>query len=185
MNIYDFDGTIYEGDSSVDFYWYALKKAPHILRFLPKQLLGFIRYARKQIDKTALKSHFFCFLSAIDSEQLAISFWKKRQNKIAAWYRQQQAPDDIVISASPEFLLRPICDTLGIQHLIASLVNPKTGILDGENCYGTQKVCRLYAAYGSVRIDGFYSDSLSDAPLAKLAEHAYFVKNGTLTHWPC
>ena len=35
MNIYDFDGTLYDGDSTFDFILYSLKKHPSLLRFLP------------------------------------------------------------------------------------------------------------------------------------------------------
>ena len=32
MNVYDFDGTIYNGDSTIDFYIYALKSKPSIIK---------------------------------------------------------------------------------------------------------------------------------------------------------
>lgn len=37
MNVYDFDGTIYDGDSSVDFFLYALKRMPSLIRYAPRQ----------------------------------------------------------------------------------------------------------------------------------------------------
>ena len=37
MNVYDFDGTIYDGDSTVDFFLHALKRNPSVLLHLPKQ----------------------------------------------------------------------------------------------------------------------------------------------------
>lgn len=51
MNVYDFDGIIYDRDSTVDFYIYALKKHPSLLRYAPKQIEGFVLYAMKQIKK--------------------------------------------------------------------------------------------------------------------------------------
>ena len=33
-------------------------------------------------------------------------------------------------------------------------------------------------------IENFYSDSLSDSPLAKLADRAWLVKKGKLSPWP-
>ena len=32
MNVYDFDKTIYDGDSSVDFYKFSLKRHPKLAR---------------------------------------------------------------------------------------------------------------------------------------------------------
>ena len=44
MNVYDFDGTIYDGDSTIDFFFYSLKKKPSLICYLPKQATGFLLY---------------------------------------------------------------------------------------------------------------------------------------------
>ncbi len=183
MNIYDFDGTIYNGDSTVDFFLYAVKGKPSLLRFLPKQIAGFLLYGIKKIDKKQMKEYFFCFLSGIELDAFLAGFWEKNEEKIFAWYRNQKAEDDIVISASPEFLLKPICEKLHITHLIASKVDAATGVFVGENCRGEEKVKRLKAELGEVYIENFYSDSLSDLPLARLAENAFLIHNGRVRKW--
>ena len=183
MNVYDFDGTIYDGDSTVDFFLYAMKRKPGLARCLPKQLWGFVLYGTKQIDKTRLKEYFFCFLLAINAGELTESFWNQNQHKIFDWYLKQQKQDDIIISASPKFLLQPICKRLGIRHLIASEVDPDTGIFTGENCRGLEKVRRLEAEYNVTHIDSFYSDSYSDLPLAKIADKAFLVEKGMVKEW--
>lgn len=183
MNVYDFDGTIYDGDSTVDFFLYSLKKNPTLLRYLPKQAWGFLLYFFKRISKTQLKEYFFSFLKGIDVQCAVDSFWKKNQEKIHNWYLKQQKPDDIIISASPAFLLEPICFRIGIKHLIASEVDPKTGVFSGENCRGQEKVRRLTAEYNVTHIDSFYSDSQSDLPLARIADTAYLVENEVVKDW--
>lgn len=183
MNVYDFDGTIYNGDSTVDFFLYALKCKPSLLLCFPKQLGGFVLYVLKRISKKKFKECFFSFLSEIDVERLTESFWNQKQNKIFDWYLKQQKTDDIIISASPEFLLKPICKRLGIKHLIASEVNPKTGMFVGENCRGQEKVRRLEVEYNITHIDVFYSDSHSDLPLAMIADKAFMVKKGAVKEW--
>ena len=35
MNVYDFDDTIYDGDSNVDFFIDLFKKYPSLLRYAP------------------------------------------------------------------------------------------------------------------------------------------------------
>ena len=92
-------------------------------------------------------------------------------------------PDDVVISASPEFLLRPICEKLEIHTLIASRVDPKSGHYTGENCHGRQKVLRYREVFSHLPICEFYSDSLSDTPLAELAEESFIVKKGRIYDW--
>ena len=183
MNIYDFDGTIYNGDSSVDFFLYAVKHKPTVLRYLPKQIVGFVLYAIKKIDKTKLKEYFFSFLRGIDAEALSVAFWEQNKNKVFDWYIKQQAEDDIIISASPEFLLKPICNQLKICYLIASKVEPTTGKFTGKNCRGAEKVNRLREELNVSRIDNFYSDSVSDLHLAQLADNAFFIKHGKVMRW--
>ena len=180
MNVYDFDGTIYDGDSSVDFFLYALKQKLPLLRYVPRQVWGFILYGLKHINKTELKEYFFSFLSGIDVAILTEDFWNQNQYRIYKWYLEQQQPDDIIISASPEFLLKPICQRLGIHHLIASEVDPETGMFTGENCRGQEKVQRLESEYNVNHIDTFYSDSLSDRPLAEIADKAFLVDKGVV-----
>lgn len=183
MNVYDFDGTIYNGDSSIDFFLYALTHKPSVLWKIPKQIWGFVLYGTKRIDKTKLKEYFFCFLTVINTEELTELFWNQNQHKIFDWYLKQQQSDDVIISASPEFLLKPICGRLGIGRLIASKVDPKTGIFTGENCRGKEKVYRLKGEYKVNCIDNFYSDSQSDLPLANIADQAFFVEKGVVTEW--
>ena len=183
MNVYDFDGTVYGGDSTVDFFFYALKRTPALARYIPRQAAGFVLYAMKKVDKTAMKEYFYSFLQGIDGEKLAEDFWDSQQHKIYFWYRQQQEPVDVIISASPEFLLRPICRRLAIRHLIASEVDSRTGKYTGKNCRGQEKVARMRREFGDVPIRSFYSDSISDLPLAKLADNAFLVKKGNPTAW--
>jgi phosphoserine phosphatase len=92
-------------------------------------------------------------------------------------------PDDIIISASPEFLLRLPAERLGVR-LIASKVGKYTGLYEGVNNDGEEKVRRLIREYPGTEISEFYSDSRNDTPLARLAEKAYLVNGGEILPWP-
>lgn len=187
MNVYDFDKTIYDGDSTLDFYFFSLRKNPMLLRFLPIQLMGFIKYMFGLAPKLVFKEKFYSFLKGInDIESMVDSFWNKNQDKIKSWYLECREDSDVVISASPEFLLIPICRRIGIKHLIASEVNKKTGICEGENCYGEEKVLRFKKYFSDGQqgeIKKFYSDSLSDAPISLLAEERYIVSGNNIMEW--
>ena len=50
INGYDFDETIYDGDSSVDFYFFCLRKNKKVLKQLPEQIKSFIKYNKFSID---------------------------------------------------------------------------------------------------------------------------------------
>ena len=90
----------------------------------------------------------------------------------------------MVISASPEFLVKEFGRLLHIQYTMASPVHQKAGRYEGLNCHGKEKVRRFYECFPKGEIEEFYSDSLSDDPLAKLAKKAFLVKKDQLISWP-
>lgn len=185
MNVYDFDKTIYDGDSTVDFYWYCLHKRPGLISCIPWQIWGTVQYAAGRIDTKRFKEYFFCFLSRLPSpEALAEEFWNTRQKGIKTWYLEQQQSNDLVISASPTFLLIPVCKRLGIAPPIGTEMDPTSGRIIGTNCKGEEKVRRFRKKYPKAQIEGFYSDSMTDAPLAKLAKEAVLVQGDKRTPWP-
>lgn len=184
MNVYDFDKTIYRGDSTKDFYFFLLCRHPGLIRYLPNQIMGFLRHLSGKYTKTEWKEAFFSFLAGVpDCGCEVVQFWDRKERKIAAWYRKQKQSDDVVVSASPEFLLAEICRRLEILPPVASVVNPKTGRFTGENCRGKEKVRRFYERFPNGKIAGFWSDSPSDLPMAALAAHAYLVKKNKITPW--
>lgn len=183
MNVYDFDGTIYNGDSTIEFFLYSLKRNPQLLKFFPEQIGSAVLYGLRKMEKTQFKEKFFCFLKVINTDELVESFWNNNQRKIYSWYLSQRDTEDIVISASPEFLVKPICQRLGIEHVIASKVDSRSGKFSGKNCWGKEKVHRLIEEYQITHINKFYSDSKSDLPLARIADEAYFIVKGKKTRW--
>ena len=184
MNAYDFDKTIYNGDSTADFYLFSLKRHKKIFLLAPS-LLGAVTkfYVFKRGTKTQFKEVMYRFLKNCDPEKDVSDNKKKKEKNIKGFYLRQRREDDVIISASPVFLLKPICDRLGIKHLIASKVDPHTGKYSGENCHGEEKVRRFYERFGHVEIDEFYSDSHSDDPMAEIAEKAFLVKGEIIEEW--
>lgn len=185
MNIYDFDNTIYKGDSTADFYIYSLIKHPKIVCTFPRLIKAFAKfYILKKGTKTEFKEKMYSFLQYCNTKKDVEDFWKSHIKNIKGWYIEQQKNDDIIISASPQFLLETPCKILGINTLIASNVHPTTGKYSGENCHGEEKVNRLYNKYPkTIIVDEFYSDSYSDTPLAKLAKNSFMVKGDKITNW--
>lgn len=184
MNIYDFDETIYNSDSTKDFYFYCLRRHPIMLLSVPCMMWAFFLYILGVKTKTQFKEKMYRFLRYIPDIDLEIStFWDKNEYKVKQWYKDRHTADDIIISASPEFLLEPICVRLGIKNLIASKVDKKTGLYTGENCWGEEKVKRLYEVFPDAVCEEFYSDSLSDTPLAELAKTAKIIRGTELIGW--
>ena len=140
INAYDFDKTIYDGDSTIDFYIYCLKRKKSIIFLLPIQVFAMILYILKIKDKEYFKEKFFIFLKKIPDVDLYVrDFWKKNIKKIKKWYLDQKEQTDVIISASPEFLLKPLKKKLKIDKIIATKVNKKTGKFESKNCHGQEK----------------------------------------------
>ena len=180
MNVYDFDGTIYRDDSTRDFYFYLLKHHTKIVKYLPNFILNVIKYKLDVVTKTKMKESFYRFLNSFSKDEinnLVLKFWNMNNYKIYKWYYDLKSNDDVIISASPRYILEPICNKLNVK-LICSEVDINNGDYIGVNCYGEEKVKRFYKEFPSRIIDNFYSDSKSDEPLARIAKNAYLVKKG-------
>lgn len=183
MNVYDFDKTIFRGDSTARFYVYCLRKNPKIFKRVPR--LGWEALTLLKKDKQRFKQHMFGFLTDLsDPEQMISDFWDREIGRIKPWYLKQKKNDDLIISASPEFLIRPAMARLGVKNVLASPVDLLTGLYGGMNCHGEEKVSRYRIYARGARIDEFYSDSLSDAPMARMSQKAFLVKGNRITPWP-
>lgn len=184
MNVYDFDNTIYKGDSTTDFFLFSLKRHPSIIRLLPSIFGGVIKfYIFKKGTKTQFKQKIMYFVKYIDYDKDIKDFWANKMKNIKDFYKKQQKSDDVIISASPYFVIEPACKSLGIKHYICSPVDVNSGEYQGENCHGKEKVRKFYEKFPQGEIHNFYSDSYSDTPLAGIAENAYMIKGNKISKW--
>lgn len=183
INAYDFDETIYNGDSSVDFYFYSLKRNKKVLLQLPVQLWGAILYVLKIVDKTKFKEKVFSYLKRIDNVDDYISdFWKTHKKNIKKWYLDQKEETDVIISASPEFLLKPLEKEMNYK-VIATIVDKKTGKFLSKNCHDYEKIKRYEELYNK-KIKKFYTDSIkADKAMLEYAKEGYVVKGDIITKY--
>ncbi|MBO7671982.1 HAD-IB family phosphatase [bacterium] len=181
VNVYDFDGTIYDGDSSVDFFKFAISKKWYIcFRVIPISGAALL-YFFKIRNKEYFKSKFFSFVKNIsDVDSFVKEFWDKNEKKIKHFYLKEHNNSDYIVSASPDFLLREIAKRLDF-NLIATEVDPKTGKLKSKNCHGEEKVKKIKSL--GIGVEKFYSDSLADTPMSKIAEHSFMVKGDKIIPW--
>jgi phosphoserine phosphatase len=182
MNIYDFDGTIFEGDSTFAFVGWCMRRFPRVIALLPSQLWRLVRLPRGS-GITQVKEVLYMFLPLIpDIDAEVRLFWDANESRIYPWYIKQKRADDVIISASPRFLLSPICERLGVA-LITSEVDPISGKCLCENCSAHNKPLRFFEIYKDAVIDEFYSDAEMDLPMARLAKKAFKVRRGKVSEW--
>ena len=184
MNAYDFDKTIFYPDSSAEFYKFCLRKYPLAVgKTLPKTAAKALCYAVGLADAKELKEQLFSFLCKIKNIDEAVSeFWRKNEHRIGAWYTERKKADDLIISASPEFLLEPICKKLGVSF-IGTRMDKYSGKITGKNCHDTEKVIRFTSEYPDTRPEEFYSDSKTDSPMAEWAQKSFLVKKHEISPW--
>lgn len=179
MNGYDFDKTIYSKDSTTQFFLFMLTVRPYLILFLPWYLIVLLLYGLKILSKKSTKQCLFFFVPWHKNiGKLVDKFWAKNANKMFEYYAKQKKEDDVVISASLEFIIKPVADALGIKHLIATKFDIKSGKIVGENCYGEEKLKRFHEEFKGAKLDAFYSDSMSDLPMMQQAQEAFLVKRG-------
>jgi phosphoserine phosphatase len=150
---------------------------------LPFQFWNIILYLLHLVSKETMKESFFMFIRFISLDAMVARFWKKNKRKIKQWYLRQKQDADVIISASPEFLLEPVVREYLHCVLIASKIDSETGEYRGKNCRGEEKVWRFREMYPDTEIDRFYSDSYSDASLANIARQSFMVKRDHIVPW--
>ena len=178
MNIYDFDDTIFDGDSSVCFIKYSLVHRPFLVLFSTfKTIKELIKYVFKKSNVGLIKSELFSFVKYInDFDKYMEGYVNKYKDRVKPYYLKKQREDDVIISASFEFIVKALCKELNIKNVIGTKYDVKTGKIIGENCKGEEKIKRFRSIYKNEVVNEAYSDSLTDVPMFKIAKKGYLVK---------
>ena len=197
--VYDFDKTIYDGETGVNFSVFYLKKYPL------KSILFLITYSRylflylfKIVNLTKIKEKYFKFLefhTKKEIQDLIDEFWETKKNKIYPWVKEElqknrkEADFVIVTSASPLFLIEKFLLSQGYDIVFGTRFvgdNQKKFVaqINGKNNKGDEKVKKLnrWAKQNNYEIEivRFYSDSLADKPLYDVAKRKFWIKRGKI-----
>ena len=184
MKVFDFDNTLYRGESAVDFALFLIRSNRKVILWLPKLFWNLLKYKLCLVRREQMEASINSFLRSCISDpeellRLTGRFWKTRRHRLDAGIIGKIRPEDAIITASPDFLLRPIQQQLGTSHLICSevdLVRQKVIYLN----FGDRKVRRYREKYGDAEVDAFYTDSYNDRAMMEIAKKVYLVKKGTV-----
>ncbi len=186
MNVYDFDDTIYDGESALDFFFYYLKRRHSMARYIPKVLFAMLRYKLGLISTDKMTEEYEPILTEIfslcDDVNLEVSrFWDEHIHKIKSFYEKIRKDDDIILTASPDVTMEELVRRLGVKNLVCSKIDLKAGKLT-RLCMRENKIKCLYDDFGDVEIDDFYTDSMAnDKYIAAKAKHVFVVKGDKIT----
>ena len=187
--LFDFDGTITRDDSLLEFVAYVVgfKKFFRGILVLSPILAAYkLGLASNNFTRRKLLGYFFAGMSADKFDKICKKYStthiedilkQSAMDKIASY---KAAGDKIVIvTASLEDWLRPWCEAQGLE-LLGTKIRRKGGIITGEiegqNCYGAQKVARVRAAYDVQAFDHViaYGDSRGDREMLEFADEAHY-----------
>lgn len=188
LALFDFDGTITEKDSFIEFIkFYRGKKLFYIGFFILSPMLilykaGIIRnwrtkeavftyfFKNEKIDLFSEKCTRFC------TERIPALVKPRAMELISDHLRKGDRI--IVVSATFEYILYDWCNSNHLE-IVGTKMEVKNGLitgrLDGENCYGAEKARRLnlFLDFKQFTEVYAYSDSKSDLPMLELANHRY------------
>lgn len=188
---FDFDCTITTHDTLLPFLYFTApfyKGFINSIKLLPIALgykLGVIEnhLAKEHLLKNFLRNKPLDWLQAqaeIFASDIIPSYLRLTAIERIRWH-QQQGHYCVLVSAGLEIYLKPWAQTLGFDEVIATklIVLPSgeiSGQIEGQNCYGQEKVNRLITSLGSK--DNFilyaYGDSRGDKELLALADFPYY-----------
>ena len=184
MKAFDFDNTLYRGESSLDFSLYMIRTNRKILLYLPVILTNTVKYKLCLVDRDKLGETISKYMKIIirsKSEILRLveEFWKTHADRLDAGMLRRVGPDDLIITAGPGFLLEGIRDRLGTQNIISSEVDLDKKEITHFN-FKDNKVRRFRELYADAKIDSFYTDSYNDRAVMDISEKVFLVKKGKI-----
>ena len=180
MNVYDFDNTIYDGESAFDFFLFSLRRHPRLIRYLVTVTVSLVRYklcriSREELLALAEKNMFGLLHACPDYEALIERFWDRNMKKIKPFYLRRRQEDDVVLTASFDFLIRPCCKRLGITRVICSEADLTHGKIT-RLCFRENKPTLFDEIFPGAEIENFYTDSPNDLPFIRRARHSFYVR---------
>lgn len=183
MNVYDFDGTLIRGDSEDYFMEYVLKHFKIKFKDRLEIRLFYLLRKMKLVSGKTQRNHTYPYISYISNiENVVKDFWDEYEKYIFPYYHKIHQDDDVVISATPRFILKEITKRLKIKTLICSETDLTTGKMIGKMCFANEKEVYYNKVFNKKTFDNYYFDKDHDMCLLKYAKNGYRVnKQGELT----
>jgi phosphatidylglycerophosphatase C len=186
---FDFDGTITNRDSFLEFIKFQKGKTAFyigFLRFLPWLAALKLRLKANEVVKQKILVYFFEGMPLTAFQASCDSFGEKiipkmiRPGALAEIGRLKNLQFDlVVVSASPANWIKSWTDSQGLG-LIATRLEIKdglvTGRIEGKNCHGEEKVLRIRQDWDLFEFQEVYAygDTPGDKPMLSLASRSFY-----------
>ena len=184
MKVFDFDNTLYRGESSLDFSLYMISRNKKILLYLPVIFSNAVRYklclvGKEELEKTINNYMKILIRNREEILNLVTSFWARHAHKLDRRMLSLIEPEDVIVTASPSFLLDGIRNHLGTGNILSSEVDLDRKEIIHFN-FKDNKVQSFRETYGNQNIDRFYTDSYNDKAMMDISKRVYLVKSGKI-----
>ena len=185
VNVFDFDNTIYDGETLVDFILYYVKRDIKIWKYLPKLIViaikdGLHLFTVEEAIKAYASFLEGYYVNAGDVTENVVDFWNKNEKKIKPWYETVRQESDIIVSGTTDFILDEIMKRMNIKNYVGSSIDKKTGKFT-RLCFLENKVKIFNELYPDAHIENFYTDSMNDKAMMDIADNVYLVKGSKIT----
>ena len=186
LTAFDFDGTLTYKDSFLSFLIDSLgiMKTSFAFARKPSLLAGYLRTQ----DRGALKAGLLHTLfGPVPRDELAarmngyatrIGLKLFRPDALRTW--QGTDGPRVIVTASPEMLVAPFGAMIGADRVIGTRLGfgddgRLLPTLDGINCRGEEKMCRLREAFGpDMVLDAAYGDTAGDKEMLTAAKQGFY-----------
>lgn len=180
--IFDFDNTISNRDSFIEFTIYVLSFSMFIKYWISVFVL-FPFYSKSKLKESFFKN--FKELEVKDFNLICLNFSEKRLMKfikpsfLLFLDTIDVESDIVVVSASISNYLKPWCDKMGFDLIsteIEMIDEKLTGRFSTPNCNGKEKVRRIKEKYNLSEYDEIhvFGNSKGDFPMLELGTQKYY-----------
>lgn len=188
LALFDFDGTITDRDSMLDFIIFGIGLrgfCAGFIRLLPALALYKLKIIPNFKAKEIVLTRFFKGWDIERFDLIAASYSEKIPRIVRGtamerlrWHKLS-GHTVVVVSASIEHYLKHWCARQGVELIATRLevhAGALTGRLSGKNCHGAEKVRRLRERFDLESYDLIYAygDSSGDKAMLEIADERYF-----------
>lgn len=182
--LFDFDGTLSGGDSNIEFAKYCFKHSLRPWLFLPVILFCAL-FCKSQPNAIWWRECMRRFMTKKMVKKFAPEFIKQHKRNRFGWAKERvQSERDagrivIMVSASPDFLLRPLVRDMNFDMVFCSETQKDKPWKYDFLCFGANKVRKMdeWASANKIipHVVRAYSDSKSDMPMMEIADEQVWI----------
>ncbi len=187
---FDFDGTITEKDSLLEFIRYCKGDTAFYMGFLlhsPMLIAYKLKIISNHRAKEIMLNYFFGKMNIKEFDAYCVQFNEevmpsllrpKALNEINKL--KEKGAEIVVVSASPEYWIEKWCRSMNIKCIATRLLitsdNKISGKIEGLNCYGKEKVRRIHEDYDLNTFSDVYcyGDTPGDKYMLSLGTYKFY-----------